>query len=126
MDYHEKLAKAVRYFVYRNITKGKDQHHYSLKSLKSGRVEKRSQNFYLKKGKFVVSDRGRQRVLDEKRKNVHAGVRGYLSRKPKEDIEWSRVSYNPKKSDAFRTGFNKTVSEAAIVKFTPDGVFVPT
>lgn len=118
------MAKAVKYFVYRNINKGKDEHHYSLRSKKSGRVEKRKQHFYLKNVKFKVSDKGRQRVLSEGRKNVHAGLEGFLARNPKID-NWQRVSYNPRKDDSFRDAFKKKVSESKIVKFTPEGIYIP-
>lgn len=55
---------------------------------------------------FVVSEKGRQRVLKEKRKNVHACVRGKLvySGKP---YKWlpqlpNKAHYNPYRTPTFR------------------------
>jgi hypothetical protein len=123
MDFFEK--KATKYFVYRNINKGKDEHHYSLRSKKSGRVERRGQNYYLKNVKFKVSDKGRQRVLAEGRKNVHAGLEGFVTRKPRKIEEWQRVSYNPRKDDAFRDAFKNKIEEANFVRLTPKGIYIP-
>jgi len=63
--------------------------------------------------KFVVQPGGRKRVLREKRKNVHAFVRGtagrlsktilseMLGRKYKVPGNWVRVTYNPYKYNSF-------------------------
>lgn len=127
MDYFTKLAKKAKYFIYRNIHKGKgsDNHNYSLRNKSTGRVERRGRNFYIKNGKFKVSEKGRKRVLKEGRKNVHAGVVGLVTRKPRNIKEWQRVSYNPRKDDFFRDSFQKKVEEASVIKLTPEGVFMP-
>lgn len=122
-----KIAKEVSYFVYRNIHKGKgpDQHHYSLKNKKSGRVERRGQNFFLSDVAFKISDKGRARVLSEGRKNVHAGVEGKLTTEPSDVTEWQRVSYNPRIDQSFKDGFGRVIKSSPIVKLTPSGVFIP-
>ena len=58
--------------------------------------------------KFAVSQAGRARVLREKRKNVHAYVRGTLvsyiplgESVPYDDEVVSTVTYNPYKYDSF-------------------------
>ena len=57
--------------------------------------------------KFVVSQTGRARVLKEKRKNVHAFVRGELVRRnchsemPDSEVREGNVTYNPYKYDSF-------------------------
>ena len=43
-----------------------------------GKVIKHTDNATIKNAKFVVSEKGRQRVLRERRKNVHAHIRGDL------------------------------------------------
>jgi len=56
-----------------------------------------------------VNTKGRERVLKEKRKNVHAGISGYLSYpdpsfKAWDDIGWwemSPITYNPYKYNSF-------------------------
>jgi hypothetical protein len=52
---------------------------------------------------FKVSEAGRQRVLRKRRKNVHAGVVGYLCSTPmhtyrKDEIQ---VTYNPYRDETF-------------------------
>jgi hypothetical protein len=55
--------------------------------------------------KFVVSEAGRQRVLREKRKNVHAFVRGELAaleNDPKDSADnLQTITYNPYKYTSF-------------------------
>lgn len=122
-----KEAKST-YFAYRNIHKGKgsDNHHLSLKNKKTGHVEKRGQNFIMKDVTFKVSDKGRERVRSEKRKNVHAGVVGstYTGNKTK-DINWERVNYNPYKNNYFTDAQGKRIDEVNYAKLTPNGVFIP-
>lgn len=54
---------------------------------------------------FKVSEAGRRRVLEEKRKNVHAGVDGepqYLSCVvPSYETGWRKATYNPYKYESF-------------------------
>jgi len=123
----EKVAKPT-YFAYRKIHKGKgpENHHFSLKNKKTGRVEKRGQNFIMKNVTFKVSEAGLKRVRKEKRKNVHAGVSGstYTGNKAK-DIEWERVSYNPYKNNYFTDQKGNRVDHVDFAKLTPNGVFIP-
>ena len=64
----------------------------------------------LKDAKFVVKESGRQRVLKEKRKNVHAYITGtpiILSDEQLEQIIWSdKVRYNPYTHSTFYTVSN--------------------
>lgn len=64
---------------------------------------------------FKVSDAGRQRVLKEKRKNVHAYVEGY----PNVSQIWkdsdTQVFYNPYKHETFVDGSGNPVKNAAYV-----------
>lgn len=64
-----------KYFVYFNLHKKL----WSVKNMKTGRVEFHAERVLLKECVFRVGERGRQRVIREKRKNVHAGVVGYLT-----------------------------------------------
>ena len=64
---------------------------------------------------FKVSEAGRQRVLKEKRKNVHAFVEGTLSPSPLVCDNPLIIRYNPYKSGSFTSGdFN--VKEAGAVR----------
>ena len=65
----------------------------------------------LRNVEFKVQPAGRQKVLDEQRKNVHAYVKGYLisaseSNRITKDVEWTCdvVSYNPYKHPYFTCG----------------------
>lgn len=65
-----------------------------------GRVIAHPPRIVLDDVKFVVSQAGRARVLKEKRKNVHAFVRGTIS--PFADLfEGEAVTYNPYKYNSF-------------------------
>lgn len=80
---------------------------------------------------FHVSERGRQRVLRERRKNVHATVRGYgLCWQEAEkydpmggllDGPGVVVSYNPYKGPTFTTDYGLSVTAAEHVIFRADG-----
>jgi uncharacterized ParB-like nuclease family protein len=126
-DKLKKTAKAI-HFAYRNIHKGKgsDNHHFSLRNKSTGRVDKRGQNFILQDAVFKVSEKGNQRVRDEKRKNVHAGIQGsvYKGKKAK-DLEWEPAKYNPYTHKNFQDSDGKNLISAEFVKLTPHGVFVP-
>ncbi len=100
------MNEAVKVFCYRNLhMKGVV---WSVKSTKSGLVVDRSTRVVIKDAELVVSAAGRARVLSEKRKNVHAGVRGKrLKRLPKNLAGWVRAWYNPYKVDSFVTESGK-------------------
>ena len=97
-------------FVYYNLHK----HKWSVKDVKTGRVIGHHYEVQLYNATFKVREAGRARVLKEKRKNVHAGVEGYLTtdvlaRKMDGTILWEsqserhKVTYNPYKYETFVT-----------------------
>jgi hypothetical protein len=75
-----------------------------------GKVVLHTNAICLTSASFVVRERGRQRVLSEKRKNVHAFVRGAPAN-PKWATEfastyepplgWKGVTYNPYENETF-------------------------
>lgn len=75
---------------------------------------------------FWVSEAGRQRVLEEQCKNVHAKVRGYWYEGPVEDVSLGRrVRYNPYLFDSFvYADTEEPVYEAALVVIEGDQVYV--
>lgn len=104
----------MRVFVYYNLHKKC----WSVKSMDKqdyGRVIAHVAGIVLENVKFVVSEKGRQRVIKEKRKNVHAGVVGQWKRphlKATEDLRVA-VSYNPYLGPTFfEKGSKKPVYEA--------------
>lgn len=64
------------YRVYRNLNNGL----ISIKDKKTNRVIGYAEEVWINNPKFIVSEAGRQRVLKEKRKNVHAFIEGEIIR----------------------------------------------
>ena len=110
-----------RLYVYWNLHKKC----WSVKQ--SGKVKGHATLIFLKDCRFLVGKAGQARVRAEKKKNVHAGVSGYLAM----NAEFHRqqvdrdcwVMYNPYKHDTFvqRTGvcddkYPIPVTEAGWVK----------
>lgn len=89
----------MKVFVYFNL----HRKCFSVKALEGvnkGRVIKHACYVALHNATFKVSEAGRQRVLLEKRKNVHAGVVGTLV-DSLDIICNERVTYNPYKGSNF-------------------------
>ena len=61
----------------------------------------------LKDVTFKVNEKGRQRVLKEGRKNVHAFVIGYLDEKFADRYHDIEIVYNPYEFDSFRLYSNE-------------------
>lgn len=91
----------MKVFVYYNLHKKC----WSVKSLEGstkGKVISHTDQIVLKDATFKVSQAGRNRVLKEQRKNVHAGVIGYTTTVYNAlNIKEIRVTYNPYKYDSF-------------------------
>ena len=85
---------------------------FSVRDCKTGRVVHHTQRIWIEDPEFVVRKAGREKVLREKKKNVHAFVRGTWF-KVQSDFDVSRlidhqacsdeVTYNPYKYDSFVT-----------------------
>ena len=84
-----------RVFIYFNISKKL----FSIRSVATGRVIGYSSDITLEDVSFKVSAAGRKRVLAERRKNVHAGVLGFISEEQYAGLQ--RVTYNPYKNTTF-------------------------
>ena len=92
--------------VYRNL-------HTGLWSIKQGVVRFHANCIFLKVASFIVNEKGRQRVLREKQKNVHAYVQGYICDRPDYftvDGDWYEVTYNPYKYQHFVTSDKFAIS----------------
>ena len=94
----------MKVFVYWNLHKDM----WSVKALEGpskGRVIHRLQSVVLSDVEGKVSEAGRQRVLRERKKNVHAGMVGYLTEGElyKDHIRsiGDRITYNPYKYESF-------------------------
>ena len=88
----------MRVEVYRNLHKNC----FSVRALSGenkGRVIDHVQSIMLRDATFVVQPAGRERVLQEQRKNVHAFVRGTITDQPIQ--RGLPVRYDPYLNDAF-------------------------
>ncbi len=112
----------MRVFVYFNLHKKC----FSIKALegdRKGRVVAHSNTVLLESCKFKVSEAGRQRVLREKRKNVHAGVTGVWINGDRVESHYEflsmvgrQVTYNPYKYLSFVIkATEQTVDKADVV-----------
>ena len=91
-----------RVYIYFNLHKKV----YSVRQ--SGKVVEHTKHIMLKDCRFLVSQAGREKVLREKKKNVHAGISGYIDTYRSRD-EWlpsftpftKLATYNPYKYKSF-------------------------
>jgi|TARA_R110000765_G_scaffold351300_1_gene441284 hypothetical protein len=80
--------------IYRNLHKGC----WSVKQ--NGLVKAHSDEINLYNCEFLVNENNRQKVIKEKRKNVHAFVKGYIWTGANQNLD-RRVCYNPYFKDCF-------------------------
>ena len=88
IDYSKKV------FVYKNLHKDC----WSIKQ--DGLVKAHAEEVRMWDCAFQVNAKGRQKVLDEQRKNVHAGIKGYIDN-DQQVPSGVEVTYNPYKYDSF-------------------------
>ena len=115
----------MRVFVYFNLHKLL----WSVRALEGpnkGRVIQHAHEVLLVDCVFKVSEAGRQRVLSERRKNVHAGVVGRLTDvAPVSAHAGLRVTYNPYKYATFvRADTFEPVHAAARVHLRERAAFI--
>ena len=128
IDFHEpigyttRMEPTTRIFVYRNLHKKC----WSLKNVSTGIVQEHADEVHMISVKFKVSQKGRDRVLREKSKNVHAGVQGVLTASTVDlNDGWFRVRYNPYLFSSFVDSEENPIHGAGEVFMTSDGkVFV--
>lgn len=97
-------------FVYFNLHKKL----FSVRDHATGIVVGHTDMIALENVTFKVSEAGRQRVLREKRKNVHAGVMGTVKDFPC-PVAWSTAFYNPYKYESFVDINGQKLSTASLV-----------
>jgi len=102
--------------VYRNLTKN------CLSVRCEGRVIAHVNHIWLEDCKFVVREKGRQKVLETKQKNVHAFIKGYWMREWEDKVppgtgRGSLVTYDPYTHETFRLEVNdQPIHEAPLVE----------
>lgn len=77
----------------------------------------------LRNAVFHVNESGRQRVLRERRKNVHAWVKGTVIPVP-DEIPDTEVRYNPYVMSHFQDENGTPVYSADLVVFLNNGVYI--
>ena len=114
--------------IYRNLNIPKDDPcKWSVLDRSNRKVVDRVQTAHVKDVKFVVQPAGRKRVLEEKRKNVHAFIRGELTDDRFMAVGLIKVIYNPYESDHFiRTDTGEAIYEWDNVLFTIHGAYIGT
>lgn len=103
----------MRVFVYRNLHKKC----FSVRNVETGLVIRHAETVLLADATFKVSEAGRQRVLRQKMKNVHAGVQGTLvdGDSPKRRRKFNRARYNPYTAGFFADEEGNPVTAAKTV-----------
>jgi len=91
--YHIDTSRKV--FVYKNLHKDC----WSVKQ--DGLVKAHTKSINLWDCSFRVNAKGRAKVLEEKRKNVHAGIVGYIDENEMAMTFGTAVTYNPYKYSTF-------------------------
>ena len=111
------ISGGAKVMVYRNLTKNC----WSIKSKVLNRVIAHADELVLSDCVFKVSEKGRQRVINERKKYVHAGVHGNICTIRPNIDEFISVRYNPYINDSFVTLFDVKVERADIVCFDKEG-----
>ena len=111
----------MRVEVYFNLHK----YIWSVRSCKTGRVMLHTDEVHIDNPTFVVRKAGRERVLREGKKNVHAFVRGDITVFNDFDpdyVDYTLVSYNPYKFDTFVDAIDTRpvrTAKRAVLKLKP-------
>ena len=98
--FHSKGHGGKRLYIYKNL-------HLNLFSIRQGgKVIDHRDELILENARFLVGQKGRERVVREKRKNVHAGVSGFWAEEHEANPIMAsytphKVSYNPYKNETF-------------------------
>jgi hypothetical protein len=104
--------------VYRNL------HRKCFSVRQSGIVRFHVLNILLYDARFIVGKAGRDRVRREKKKNVHAYVKGFLSSFHQQDLiqeGWYEVRYNPYTQNHFQDLDGNPVMAAQWVQLQSSG-----
>ena len=96
---------------------------WSVKDRKTRRIARHAPTLFVRNVKFVVQKAGRAKVIRQKRKNVHAFVRGEstdfildITHNPN-----MQIIYNPYKMKTFQDADGQEANGASLVWLTKDG-----
>jgi hypothetical protein len=108
--------------VYKNLHKDPI---YSIRDAKTKIVIGHGDAIFLKDVRFFVQQGGRNRVLKERRKNVHAFVRGTITYFKTDTVPLEGATYNPCRSGFFTlVGSGKAILKAELAFLGPEGLKV--
>lgn len=114
--------------VYKNLHKSRaaGKNIYSVRDKKSRLVINHVESIELKNVVFKVSEAGRQRVLREKCKNIHAILEGTICKKNKiRSVRATQIYYNPYKTEHFiNLSTGEKVYSSKRVLINNQGVFI--
>lgn len=108
----------AKVYVYKNLTKNC----YSLCDVKTRKVIGHVKNVILKDVVFKVSEKGRQWVITNKKKIVHAGVQGNIVNAEMDTIDWIKIRYNPYVTKGFTKDNGELLQKASYVSLTDKGI----
>jgi hypothetical protein len=100
---------------------------FSVRQCSTGRVILHTKGVHLLNPEFVVREAGRQRVLRERKKNVHAFVRGeatYFDDFDPDILDVDIVGYNPYRAATFVSAHDTSpvrTAKRAILELLPIG-----
>jgi len=89
------MDKTRRAYCYKNLHKDK----WSIRQ--AGKVVGHTSMLILSDAKLMVGKKGRERVLREKQKNVHAGISGFICEPSVVARRLFEITYNPYKYASF-------------------------
>jgi hypothetical protein len=112
----------MKVFAYRNLNRKGVV--WSIKDRSTSRVVDRVHEAYFRDVLLKVSKSGRDRVLREKRKNVHAGVHATRIEALPDNLLWHRVSYNPYLAGSFLFEDGSPAIRADYAKLNEQGLFI--
>jgi len=92
-----------------------------VKDIKTNRVILHLDNVFLFNCEFKVSQKGRERVIREKKKYVHAGVVGSLYNEDANGSDFVQVRYNPYVNQSFVDNDGKEINKADMVALLNTG-----
>jgi hypothetical protein len=109
-------TKPVR--VYRNLHSKSESTKYSIKQ--NHLVIGHTNDLLLKNCTLEVNKKGQEKVRREKKKYVHAYVKGYISQEQIRAIIKDQITYNPYQDDGFKV--NGIITHNAELIHIQDGV----
>lgn len=118
------ISEGTLVFVYFNLHKNQ----FSVKALEgehNGKVVMHLPVVTIKNVKFIVNETGRQRVLEEKKKNVHAGVVGHILFNESVEVDSYKdlITYNPYTHETFQKD-GKPIYNADFAYLTEKKIYI--